>query len=262
MKPLPAQQPAAGRTSGEAIPSLPTTLAVSPAGFSKANRRTNSCSVQRVYPWLLSASTGVAALFCMMYITKPVISSAPSFSPMITTIPSLASNGNSASQSRLMPSSDRLPGEKTATPVDGKPLPTDPRRALPGVSSASAFEETNLRIQHVLTADAPGGHVNRIDIDVPVLYQSRNLRWTAAEVAEARDLLVRLMTYQEKSQMLRAEGVELLDQWNRLVASSIPGTDLRADSPTLPENQEDAADAPRSSDLITTESIQLQSSGK
>ena len=79
---------------------------------------------------------------------------------------------------------------------------------------------------------------------------------------QARELLVRLMDYQEKSQLLRAEGVELLDAWNRLIEASIPATDLRADSPSLPANQEDAADAPRPAGLITTESIQLQPSGK
>ena len=159
-----------------------------------------------------------------------------------------------------MPSGEHLPGEQHAAAV--KPLPADPRRVLPGPSSASAFEETNLRIQHILTAEAPGGHLDRIDIDVPVLYQSRNLRWTATEVEEARTLLARLMDYQEKSQTLRAEGVQLLESWNHLIGKSIPATDLRADSPSLPENQQDAADLPRPAGTITTESIQLQPSGK
>ncbi len=125
-----------------------------------------------------------------------------------------------------------------------------------------AFEETNLRVQHVLTAETPGGQLARIDIDVPVLYQSRNLRWTAAEVPDARALLIRLADYQEKSRTLRGEGVALLDSWNRLVGRSIPAGDLRADSSTLPVNQLDAAGAPRPAGLNTIESIQIQPSIK
>ena len=154
-------------------------------------------------------------------------------------------------KSSIMPDKDRLPGEKTtgATPLSASP-------------STTPFEQTNLRIQHILTAEAPGGHTSKIDLDVPVLYQSRNLRWTPAEVAEARELLIRLADYQEKSRALRLEGAELLDSWNRLIERSIPATDLRADSPTLPTNQQDAADAPRPAGLDTTELIQIQPAGK
>lgn len=136
------------------------------------------------------------------------------------------------------------------------------KSALSQSKSANAFEQTNLRIQHILTAEAPGGHLAKIDLDVPVLYQSRNLRWTAEEVAEARELLVRLANYQEKSRAMRAEGVALLDSWNHLVQRSIPDGELRADSPTLPANQEDAASTPRPVGLDTTESIQIKPAGK
>ncbi len=264
MKPLPAQRATEARTADESIPSLTGPLA-SPAGnFSAANRRSNSCAAQRIYPWLLSASTATAALFCLMYITKPVIvSSTDPLSPALTpTKPALSLAGNAAAQASLMPGSDRLPGERGISNASTKPIPSSPRRALPSPPSTTAFEETNLRVQHILTAEAPGGHLNRIDIDVPVLYHSRSLRWSAEEVADARGLMVRLMDYQEKSRQLRYEGAELLDAWNRLIAHSIPASELRADSPSLPENQEDAAEAPRPSGLITTESIQLQTPGQ
>ena len=263
MKPLPTQKPIGAKSQGEAIPSLPSTLASQTGDFSKTNRRTTSCPVQRAYPWLLSASTAVAALFCLLYITKPVIT--PATSPLLAAVspkPAVALAQSPSTATALMPGNERLPGESAPDSAVIKPTPTDPRRALPGPPSASAFEETNIRIQHILTAEAPGGHLDRIDIDVPVLYQSRSLRWSADEVAAARKLLTQLMDYQEKSRNLRAEGVELLDSWNALIGKSIPTGDLRADSPSLPANQEDAADAPRPAGLITTESIQIQPSGK
>lgn len=264
MKPLPAQRATEAKTAAGSIPSLPGPLAAPASGFSTANRRTNPCTAQRLYPWLLSASTATAALFCLLYITKPVIipASDPLQPSAAAANPALAMADHTNTPARLMPGSDRLPGEAGISNAAAQPVPADPRRALPGPPSTTAFEETNLRIQHILTAEAPGDHLDRIDLDVPVLYHSRSLRWTAGEVATARKLLVRLMDYQEKSNLLRSEGLDLLDAWNRLIAHSIPASELRADSPSLPENQQDAADAPRPAGLITTDSIQIQSPGK
>lgn len=243
MKPLPVQNP-----------SLIQAIDNAASAYSKSNRRAATCPTQRIYPWLLFASTAVAALFCLMYITKPVILASQSPIPTYTPPPAAATPKTTAAPVNvaLMPANDQLPGEKTTK--DAAPDRTS--------SPAAAFEQTNLRIQHILTAEAPGGHLAKIDIDVPVLYRSRNLRWTAAEVADARALLVRLADYQEKSRTLRADGAELLDSWNRLVERSIPASDLRADSPTLPANQQDAADAPRPAGLDTTELIKIQPSGK
>lgn len=271
MKPLPAaQQTHQDRTPVATIPALPVQPASPDNSPSPANQRIRSCATHQCYPWMLSASTAIAGLFCFLYITKPVTIAAngPSQSMANPEKSNLANpitytpTGVSSSPAKLMPSADRLPGEQTASITRSKPSPTHPRTALPAPTSAGSFEETNLRIQHILTAEAPGGHLDRIDIDVPVLYHSRTLRWTEQEVAGARDLLVRLMDYQEKSLQLRSDGAALLDAWNRLIGNSIPATELRADSPSLPANQQDAADAPRPAGLSTTESIQIQSSGK
>ncbi|MES2657467.1 MAG: hypothetical protein V4689_02555 [Verrucomicrobiota bacterium] len=255
MKPLPAQTPVVIKPTDSAMPSLPAALANPTPSYSTANRRASTCSAQRAYPWLLFASTGIAGMFCLMYITKPVILA--SQGEMRSYPGSQASTDVAATpvKSTLLPDQNRLPGENA-------PAPDNVRSALSQSKTATAFEQTNLRIQHILTAEAPGGHLAKIDLDVPVLYQSRNLRWTAPEVAEARELLVRLADYQEKSRALRSEGAALLDSWNHLVERSIPSGELRADSPTLPTNQQDAADAPRPVGLDTTESIQIKAAGK
>jgi hypothetical protein len=253
MKPLPAQNPTHSRTADTAIPSLPSALTKPPVSYSKANRRAPGSAGQRAYPWLLCVSTVAAASFCLLYITKPVIMAsqqpASGFEESSVFI-----NNIKPETASLMPGKDRLPGEK--------PAASQPAATLPAPRGVAAFEQTNLRIQHILTAEAPGGLLAKIDLDVPVLYQSRNLRWTAAEVAQARELLNRLALYQEKSRDLRTEGAELLDSWNSLIGSSIPAGELRADSPTLPTNQQDAADAPRPAGLDTTELIKIQPAGK
>lgn len=254
MKPLPAQNPASIRAADSTMPSLPPALSPQPASFSKANRRASGSAGQRVYPWLLCTSTMVAATFCLLYITKPVIMASQQTGTDYAETPVSARLAAPATNVSLMPGKDRLPGEKPAAAAA--------TGSVSAPAPAAAFEQTNLRIQHILTAEAPGGHLARIDLDVPVLYQSRNLRWTPEEVAQARALLARLADYQEKSQTLRAEGAELLDAWNHLVESSIPAGQLRADSPTLPTNQQDAADTPRPAGLDTTELIKIQPAGK
>lgn len=265
MKPLPAQDPGIVEVTDSAIQSLASALASAAASHSTSNRRAANCRVAPIYPWLLVASTAVAAVFCLMYITKPFIVSpqgaGPGNPPPPVPAKTLAAIATPAS---LMPSHDRLPGEKSTreTPRDTGIAARTASSTSSASSAPVAFEQTNLRIQHILTAEAPGGHLARINLDVPVLYQSRNLRWTAAEVAEARELLGRLETYQEKSRLLRSEGAELLDSWNRLIERSIPAGDLRADSPTLPANQQDAADSPRPAGLDTRELIQIQPAGK
>ena len=258
MKPLPAQSHAGVESSDRVMQSLASDLATVAASHSSSNRRAATCRVPQLYPWLLVASTALAAVFCLMYITKPFIGTQRDVSPLEPTTPVMAKSlGATSPLASLMPSHDRLPGEKS-------PLDTSRDGAIPGRVTAApvAFEQTNLRIQHILTAEAPGGHQSRINLDVPVLYQSRSLRWTASEVAEARALLARLADYQEKSLTLRTEGAELLDAWNHLIARSIPAGDLRADSPTLPANQEDSVDAPRPAGLDTRELIQIQPSAK
>jgi hypothetical protein len=251
MKPLPVQHIIELNTNDSGLPSLPPATS-----YSKANRRIPTHSAMRVYPWLLFLSTAVAALFCFMYITKPVIMASQNISTS-PSIPQTSMVGAPIGNVSLMPNKDHLPSEKTAP----TPLPAAGNQQAPPQSIAR-FEQTNLRIQHILTAEAPGGHHAKIDIDVPVLYQSRNLRWTSTEVASARQLLNRLANYQEQTRILRAEGVDLLNSWNRLIEHSIPATDLRADSPTLPTNQQDAAELPRSAILDTSEAIKIQPTGK
>lgn len=247
MKPLPTPR-ATDAGKKEKIPGLP--LNPDPSSYSSSNRKLNSYPVQSIYPWLLFASTVIAATFCLAYITKPYIIEAPSaFSE--TEQREVASNNaapkdNSGS---LLPAGDALPG-------DNRPAPSD--LAQTPKASGADFEETNIRVQHVLDAESPSGDISRIIVDVPVLYQSRNLRWSQQEAAEARELLTRLSAHQEKTRMLRDEGAELLTAWNQLLERSIPTAALRADSPSLPENQYDPLAPIGSSAADTIETIELQ----
>lgn len=250
MKPLPSEQRA--KEAPKPLPSLP--LHPTPGSFSTANRRAGACPIQRIYPWMLFASTAVAATFCLAYITKPVILADPVPSTLPAHAPKeIAANAPApaALPEKLLPDPSRLPGNLS------RPSP-----ASPAASLASEFEETNIRVQHILDAESPSGDISRIIVDVPVLYRSRNLRWTQAEATEARELLARLTEHQDKTRSLRDEGRALLEDWNALMSKSIPSASLRADSPSLPANQHDplAPTGPTVSDTIET--IQLSEPDK
>jgi hypothetical protein len=228
----------------------------------------------RAYPWLLFASTAIAAVFCFMYISKPMLTIAPAANPIaasprpLTTSatstaaadqPALTKPANPAPpHTSMLPNTERLPGDAHAPLASKTPPPPTPHKTSPGAPVTPTFEETNLRIQHILTAQTPGGDISRLVLNVPVLYQTRNLAWTEREVAEARELLKRLANYQENSRAIRDEGNQILAAWNQLVALSIPTSILRADSPSLPANQHAADSTQQPAGLDTAESIQIQ----
>lgn len=249
MKPIPSAASASFPTAEIFPPSAQHGGNPAPpsGGTPKNNRRNpNLAPVYRLYPWLLLASTATAAAFCILYINKPVIAAevsaaaarpaAAALSPAAKAPPEPAPVSPAKSEPALFPQSGGLPGEKTAHAHESAALPRPPL--------VDTFEETNLSVQHILTAKAPGNHIHRINLDVPVLFQSRNLRWTAEETEEARVLLGRLTDFQEKSRQLREEGSHLLGEWNSLVNRSLPLDQLRADSPSLPSNQSDKPAGP------------------
>lgn len=252
MKELPKQdQPEAEVKKTKSMPILP--LNTDPTSYSTSNRRAPGCPIQRLYPWLLFASTAVAATFCLAYISKPVILAAPTSQQQESLNTAASANSTtSKKQNTLLPNQKALPGSEE----------NSNKRAAPSAPLTSDFEETNIRIQHVLDAEFPSGDVSRIIVDVPVLYRSRNLRWTQNEAARARVLLNRLAAYQNQVRNLRSEGTQLLDEWNSLMTGSIPGEALRADSPSLPANQRDdlLPIGQRATDTVDT--IKLQNTEK
>lgn len=227
MKPLLSRK----ESSNASLPALPQ-LAAPPAKntpTSPPHKTNKPSSVQRAYPWLLCTSTAVAAIFCLAYISKPVVSATQSQPLDIETI---TPTGNKI---------ENLTDPSSATKIspEESPNPTPPPENQPSAKNKPdlSFEETNIRVQHVLDAEAENGDIKRIVIDVPVVYQSRNLRWTQEDAAEARQLVEALSAYQENVRTLRDTGMALQSRWDQLLERSIPTDALRADSPSLPINQ-------------------------
>lgn len=271
MKPLPAGNPDTTPAGGKPALQLPTAFpaprsAPAAATSSWRKRLSGRSAPLPVYPVLLTASTLLASLFCYLYLTKPVIvSAAPAIAPPATE--AAAASPPAVSQpattpAALLPGDDHLPGDSRSASTAPDLPGIRPDKPLPGARSIPAFEETNLRIQHILTAESPAGDLSRIVLDVPVLYQTGNLAWTDVQVAESRVLLEDLTNFQEQARELRDEGARLLVAWNRLLAQSIPAPILRADSPALPANQNPEYQPGSPPGIDTTRSIQLQTAGK
>lgn len=220
--------------------------------------------VPRIYPVLLVFSTLVAGAFCWLYLNKPVVETTTLVTPPAPTQAAIAQPPTPAPPAKppvAAPVTPPKPVEPTLAETKPVPAPpiVKPESKLPSLlpsTSANPYEESNLRVQHVLTATGPDGELGRIILDVPVLYQSRNMRWSAQDIKEARALLSRLTAYQDKVRELRTEGTALQGAWNALVARSTPASVLRADSPSLPENQRDAG-APANT-LNSSDSIRIQ----
>ena len=135
MKPIPTEEDV--KDNSRQIPGIP--LNPSLATYSTANRRLPNCSVQMVYPWLLFASTAIAATFCLAYITKPVILADPSptsASPVLKDVATSGQPGSSLAQKKILPNPNRLPGDK------GRPSPENAVGKPPAASQKSDFEVT------------------------------------------------------------------------------------------------------------------------
>lgn len=272
MKPLPIQPrtlPAAP-TTGATWTGLPARRATRPAARPAAHPSDRRPSLTQ--PVLLVVSTLLAAAFCILYLTKPVVRIAAAE----PTRPAPADPTPAAAPAAPAPTDLTAPAAETTAPdepaapsapaadapASGAPLPADPADlAAAGATRPSPdakFEETNLKVQHVLSVVAPEGEIGRVVTEVPVIYQTRTLRWDQTQVAAARNLLAALQAHQQKARALRAEGIALLDAWQALVAGSIPAAALRADSPTLPANQSGESGRRGPAGLETSKSIEVK----
>ena len=215
--------------------------------------------MSKAYPLLLGAIVCLSGALCWMYITKPVIVSTPPQQPAaslltvekdVTEVTGVKLGKEASVESDLVPSEDALPGE---TPSGNRTAASAKSGKLPaGVKPGVRWENTNLKVQHILRAMTENGE-QKIILDVPVRYETRTMRWTKEDIAEARNILSRLMIYERDLNNLRQQGKGVLNDWNLLLGRTAPATVLRADSPSLPYNQghgNQPRDLPDGSSLI------------
>ena len=219
-----------------------------------------SSPLNKAYPWLLGASVCLSGVLCWMYVTKPVIVSSSTIAPVAEQ--SLDSDPDTTmvepvkaiiSQPDLVPSSDALPGENPSLMPSKKPAIASSTGQNPLANAGVSWENTNLKVQHILRADTGNGEIEKIILDVPVRYETRTMRWEKEDIADARNILSQLMVYERDLNNLRQQGKSILKDWNLLLERTVPATVLRADSPSIPYNQGYGSrpqDLPASSSVI------------
>ncbi len=205
-----------------------------------------SSEITLTYKYLLTFSTLSAVFFCWLYVTKPTVISPTRtdteenatdlFDSSITTQkPNPVATENSFSSLN----NTGLPGESTnstnqsqasaANKDSNIPLPlSDSTKNLVG------FEETNDRVQHVITAQRNSSS-ERIILEVPVIYKTRGLRFGPEQANEAQRVLRALKIYQSQIKKLHQDGKNIQLAWDSLLMSAQPVASLRADSPSLPQ---------------------------
>ena len=245
---------------------------ITPAISNRANSRVDRPDA--AYHWLLITSLILTSIMCWLYVTKPVIvqNGASNDVQRDGALPGSMENSQSGRVSTLVPSEYVLPGSKLPSSVDRKiSSQSNLQQTGSGALAESGhmadnplfsqgWESTNLKMQHIFSADTGGDEMEEIVLDVPVLYETRTMRWSVADIAQARQLMQRLIVYEGNLKNLRNDGKEILKEWNELIENTTPTDNLKADSPSLPKNHvqgepsdEPSAYVPASSSVIKNE---------
>lgn len=218
---------------------------------------TSKSDVSLTYKFLLILSTMTSCFFCYLYVSKPTVApaaekpaSTQSSEPDSEPATPVREDSITASSPEdfVAPSPDSLPGAaKAATP---QLKPVNPHSATstislpstPAIAHSNAWEETNDKVQHVITAQAEDGESERIILEIPVIYMTRGLRFSPAEAKEAERILRALKIYQGQIKQLHQDGLNIQTAWQTLLNNAQPIEALRADSPSLPKSNQGSID--------------------
>jgi hypothetical protein len=200
--------------------------------------QTTQSEISLTYKFLLILSTFSAVFFCYLYVTKPsqkiIVSEETESTVDQDTVSSSDTEPVTGFDSLT---SNSLPGEDTSlstsspTTLEGMPL-----AQTPATEGKIGWEETNDRIQHVVTAEY-GNNSQRVLIEVPVIYETRGLRLAPDQAKEAQRVLRALKIYKQQIEKLHQDGKNIQSAWDALLVSAQPIEALRADSPSLPQSQ-------------------------
>ncbi len=144
----------------------------------------------------------------------------------------------SSANSRDQQDSNKLTSTEEQAPAISNPLSDAAGATLQEPKFGSdGFEPTNLKVQQAVVVELSDGQLQKILLEIPVLYQSRELKMNPQRVSELRQLRDQVVNHHTKLRDLRSEGAMLLSAWNQFLKKTTPIPALRVDSVTLPSNQ-------------------------
>lgn len=106
----------------------------------------------------------------------------------------------------------------------------------PGIEETRIYTMRNIKLK-----PAGNNEWEAVRIPVPVYYRTRSIAWGQDQLRNAFALQQRIAGYLEKLEILKKEGNMLLEEYNKLVLSGIPEEVLGNDSPSIPENLQNAS---------------------
>ncbi len=205
-----------------------------PSEKEPAQPAATATGLEKLYPVLLVMSLLMAAVFCLLYLTKPVVQVQSTkqeevFVNQGETHEVVKQVEEPVYQSLLSPWPDEEPLSEQA----GNTLQSD---VFTDEFISEGHEGTNLKMQQVFIAEGPGGQREKIEIEQVVNYPTRLLRWDSETIAQARFLKQEMARHLNDVQIVRQNGEYLMAEWEKLITGAMPIDVLRADSPSLPNN--------------------------
>lgn len=182
-------------------------------------------SLARFYPPLLLFSTTLTGIFLFLYLTKPVI---------VTGTPATEAPSEFAIPAPAAAVENVEPVEEELSPWPEAEMLTS--NTLPGFQplTREVPEETNLipttlGVEQIVEVESLNGELEKFTVSLPVLYPENMLSWNQESISEAQVLAGDIEMHLEKVREIQANGVRLLEDWNRLVSKSVPNSVIMKD---------------------------------
>ena len=182
-----------------------------------SSEKTEAKSLTRFYPPLLFLSTALTGVFLFLYLSKPVIVSEQPVLEPVAPVAAVSTSENLENDPLL----------EELSPWPEADILTS--NHLPGLSplvkselSEPSMLPTTLGVEQIVKVESLNGELEEFTVSLPVLYPENMLSWNTESIAAAQQLATDIEAHLKQVSAVQANGVKLLEDWNRLVSQSTP----------------------------------------
>ncbi|MDQ8190727.1 hypothetical protein [Roseibacillus persicicus] len=178
-------------------------------------------SLSRFYPPLLFLSTALTGVFFFLYLTKPVV--VESVTPAMGAVVPAVGAAEPSTEAPPMVAEEELSPFPDEMMIPGENLPgLQPLAANSDREAQPAMQSTTLGVEQIVQVESLNGELEEFTVSLPVLYPENMLSWNESSIVEAQRLAEEIELHLEQVRAVQANGVQLLEDWNRLVSGSVP----------------------------------------
>lgn len=183
-------------------------------------------SLTRFYPPLLLLSTTLTGVFLYLYLSKPVIIENPT---MTVVAPEVIVNEPAKALVEESPVVEELSPFPEAVMLGSNELPGfEVSEPEPSVEALPSLQQTILGVEQIVEVESLNGELEKLTVSLPVLYPEDMLSWSEESIAEARLLAKDIELYLSNVQAIQESGIQLLEDWNRIVFKTTPSSVLES----------------------------------